>query len=269
MTEIAFLGTGGDTYVISRGIRQSGCIVIKHNNMQLVIDPGVGTLQSARRCDISLRATTAVICTSSQLHYANDLNAVITSMTYDGSDITGVVVGTPKTVEQSEHVVPWLRKPFSEYIERVMVALPDKKIGIEDADIYFNPIIGDEDAVGMKIVLPDVTIGYTPDTGYAERIATLYEGCDILILSVPLAAGMQSKSMLSSVDAIKFIQRVKPKLAILTRFGKSMLENDPLQEARQIHSETGVQVLAASDGQIISPSSYSAKGSQQRLKKYQ
>ncbi|MFT4343876.1 MAG: hypothetical protein ACMXYE_03975 [Candidatus Woesearchaeota archaeon] len=280
MTSITFLGTGGDMYVVSRGIRQSSCVVIQYEGLQFVIDPGPGSLYNAYKCDIPLRGTTAVICTTPSLLYANDLNAVIGAMTYEGVDVTGVVVGTSEVVQgptvmtdssaqESKQVeFPWLRSTYREFVERVIIANSEKRIGIQDADIDFYPTINNGDSVGMKIQLPDVTIGYVPDTGFSVAMAKSYEDCDILILSVPLPIGAKSKSLLSSDDAIKFIEKVKPKLAIITRFGKAMLESDPLQEARMIHAKTDVQVLAVTDGQVISPSSYSARGKQKRLNTY-
>ncbi|MCB9358674.1 hypothetical protein H6503_01965 [Candidatus Woesearchaeota archaeon] len=269
MTSITFLGTGGDIYVISKCIRNSSGIIIRHDDLQFFIDPGPNSLLSAKNNDINIRATTAIICTSPKITMSNDVNAVIAGMTYNGEDVKGVVVGTRTMVEGNEMNQPLLRKFYRECVEKVIIAEPEKKIGIENIDIHFTETSTGTDNVGLKLYMPDVTIGYTSNTGYSDKIAKQYEKCDILILNVQNPFGIQKKNKMSSDDAVKFITKIRPQLAIITHFSKEMLEQDPIQEARTIHSKTDCQVLAAVDGQTISPSGYNAKGKQKQLKQFQ
>jgi ribonuclease BN (tRNA processing enzyme) len=268
MTDILFLGTGGDSYVISKCIRNSGGIVIRHNELQLHIDPGPNSLLMAKNNSVNIRATTAIICTSPKISHINDVNAVISGMTYNGSDIKGVLVGTKTLIEGNENNSPYLQSFFKNCVERVIIAEPQKKIGIENVDIHFCETNDYCDTVGLKIFMPDLVIGYSSDTSYSEAVGKQYENCDILILNIQNPFGIKQKNNMSSDDAVKFIKRVKPQLAIITHFGKAMLEQDPLLEAREIHALTGVQVMAAVDGQSISPVSYSAQGKQKQLKQF-
>ncbi len=269
MTKIYFLGTGGDSYVISKCIRNSGGIVIQHDDLQFHIDPGPNSLHMAKKSGINIRATTAVVCTSPKITHCNDINALISGMTYNGVDVKGVIVGTRTMVEGDENNTPLLQDFFKNCVERVIVAESGKKIGIETADIIFCETTDYCDSVGMMIHMPDLNIGYTSDTSYSDKIAKQYLKSDILILNVQNPFGVNSKYKMSSDDAIKFVDKVKPQLAILTHFGKEMLEKDPLLQARQIHAATGVQIMAVTDGQAISPTSYSAKGKQRQLKQFQ
>ncbi|MFT4297597.1 MAG: MBL fold metallo-hydrolase [Candidatus Woesearchaeota archaeon] len=268
MTTITFLGTGGDSYVISKCIRNSGGIIIQNNEVQLHIDPGPNSLLTAKNNNINIRATTAIICTSPKISHSNDVNAVISGMTYNGVDIKGVLVATKTLIEGDEKNSPYLQNFFRNCVERIIIAEPEKKIGIENVDIHFCEANDYCDTVGLKIFMPDLVIGYSSDTSYSEAIAKQYENCDILIMNIQNPFGGRQKNNMCSDDAVKFIKRVKPQLAILTHFGKAMLEQDPLLEAREIHALTGVQVMAAVDGQSISPVSYSAQGKQKQLKQY-
>jgi phosphoribosyl 1,2-cyclic phosphodiesterase len=76
------------------------------------------------------------------------------------------------------------------------------------------------------------------------------------------------ENQLSSDDAVKIINKVKPKLTIITHFGIKMLKADPLYEAREIQKKTGVQIIAAKDGMVINPISYSAGLRQRTLTMY-
>lgn len=269
MTTITFLGSGGDTHVITKCIRASGGILIQYEDVQLHIDPGPNTLHAAKNAEVNLRATTAVICTSPKISHCNDLNAVISAMTLNGTDIKGVVVGTKTILEGNELNVPFLQPFFKNCVERIIQVEPGKKMGVENVDITFCEANDYCDTVGMKIFMPDVVIGYTSDTSYSEKIASQYEGCDIIIMNVQNPFGMHAKDKMSSEDAVKFIKHISPKLAVITHFGKDMIDQDPMMEARRIHAATGCQVMAAGDGQAISPVSYSAKGNQKRLKQFE
>ena len=265
MTSLTFLGTGGDSYTVTRCIRHASGLVIQHEDVMFHIDPGPNALHGLRVHNLNVRAVTAVLCTSSKLISSHDVNAVVAGMTYEGMDITGVIVGTSQLLHGLDGEAPRLWKQSQESVERVLVAEPEKRIGIEAVDIQFCESSSD-DVVGLKMYFPDMVIGYPGDTGYTDKIARQYESCDVLILHVQNPSGVKDKHHMSTDDAIKFVTKVKPQLAVLTRFGKAMLEQDPVIEARKIHLETGVQVIAAMDGQVISPASYSAQGKQRQLK---
>lgn len=53
---------------------------------------------------------------------------------------------------------------------------------------------------------------------------------------------------LSVPDAAKIIKSLKPKAALLNHFGMSMWRAKPWTVAQRLSDETGVRVMAASDG---------------------
>lgn len=267
MTSLTFLGTGGDGYIVSRCIRNASGLVIQYDTLTFHIDPGPNALHSLRMHNLNVRAITAVLCTSTKLISSHDINAVIAGMTYEGVDITGVVVCPQHLISGVDGSTPRLWKESQEYVERVLVAEPEKQIGIEAVDIHFCES-SSPDVLGLKMYFPDMVIGYPGDTSYTDKLARQYAGCDVLILHIQNPSGVKDKHCMSTDDAIRFVTKVKPQLAVLTRFGKAMLEQDPVLEARKVHLETGVQVVAAMDGQVISPASYSAHGKQRQLKGY-
>ena len=265
MTKITFLGTGGDNYLIGKCLRNSGGIVIQNGNLQFHIDPGPNSIMMAKNTGINVRETTAVICTNPKLLHCADLNSVIYAMTYGGMDIKGVLVTTKPILEGTDKEIPLLLNSSRDSVEKIILADSEKRIGIENVDIQFHATTN-PNVVGMKIFMPDVIIGYSSDTAYSETIANQYRKVDILILNVLNPTGVKEHGEMSTDDAIKFIQKVRPQLTIFTGFGKAMLEQDPILEARRAHNETGCQVLAAIDGQTVSPASYSAGSKQKRLK---
>lgn len=266
MTDIIFLGTGGDTVVITKCIRNSSGIVIKHEDVQFYLDPGPNALFLSKCNNVNLRETTAILCSSSKMSQSNDVNAVISAMTYNGLDVKGVLVAPKMIVEGNESNYAMLQPHFKKCVEKIIFAEPEKKISIQNIDIHFLEANDYTETVALKIYMPDLVIGYSSDTSYSDKFGKQFEGCDVLIMNIQNPEGINKKNQMNTRDAIKFVKKVKPQLAIMTRFGKSMIDADPLQEARKVHNETKVQVMAVIDGQKISASSYNTKSKQKRLK---
>ena len=90
--KIIFLGTAGDSLVYGNQIRSSGGIVLQMDGMQFIIDPGPGCVSRCADYGINIRNTTAVFVTHNHINHANDINAVISAMTYNGLDKRGVLI---------------------------------------------------------------------------------------------------------------------------------------------------------------------------------
>jgi len=114
----------------------------------------------------------------------------------------------------------------------------------------------DPSALGFKFFCPKFTLSYTGDTSATPQLIEELSGTDILIMNVPYPGNKAIGLNLDSESAIKILSQVRPKIAILTHFGTEMIKADPLAEAREIQRITGVQTIAATDGLIISPDSY-------------
>ncbi len=266
-SKIIFLGTGGDSFVIGKQIRAAGGIILQVDDLQFHIDPGPGALINAAQHNISLRENTAVFVSSAHINQCNDVNAVIDAMTYGGMDKRGVLVANKTVVNGSETIQPYLTESHRGYLERIIVLDEGQKLAIEDIEIdaIATNNVFDPQTIGFKFYTPDIVLGYTSTTAYSKELIKAYHGCDVLILNVVNPGEEKAEGHLNTEEAKKIIMKINPKLAILNNFGIRMIKADPLYEAREIQKATGIQVLAAKDGMIVSPSSYSAKSSQKRL----
>ncbi|MCK5629098.1 MAG: hypothetical protein KAI26_00655 [Nanoarchaeota archaeon] len=257
--QIIFLGTAGDSFVYGKQLRMSGGFVLKVGRYQFIVDPGPGALMRANLCGVNLRETTAVIATHPHVNHASDINAVVGAMSYNGMDRLGVVIANKTVVEGNNDYIPALSKFHKGCVERVIGIEAGQRVGIENMELLaLKARHDDPDAIGLKFVTPEFVLCYTGDTGYSEELNEQYKGCDILVLNTVHASGEKSDINLSSDDAIKIIKVAMPKLAIITHFGKSMINADPQMTARRIQKETDIQVLAATDGLVISPNFYSS-----------
>ncbi|MEM4247120.1 MAG: MBL fold metallo-hydrolase [Candidatus Woesearchaeota archaeon] len=264
-SQLVFLGTAGNLGVVSKQSRTSGGFIIKTGELQLHIDPGPGALTNAALCGINVRAHTAILISHAHLNHCNDLNALINTMTLNGLDSHGVLVAPESIINGTEHIKPVLHTHFANQLEKIIVAQPNKKIGIESIEVH--PLAAkhsDLHSLGFKIFTPEFVLAYTGDTNYNPEIAKQYAGADIIVVNCQ-HPGKTKESGLCTADVTRLLKKAMPKLCILTHFSQRMLDANPLYEAREIQRQSGVQVIAAEDGMTLDPSSYSAEMKQKTL----
>ncbi len=256
-SNLIFLGTAGDTNTINKQTRSSGGIVLVHNNNQIHIDPGPGTLLQYKRIGLNPRSTIALVVTNNDIGHCNDTNALISAMTHDGLDNRGVLIGAQSIIDGIDMESPVLWKRYRNYLERNIILRPDERVGINDVDLKAIPSKSpDTTGIGLRISTDKYTIVYTSDTSYNPKVASSYEQTDILIIKSVYPFSDDVTDKLNCTQIVKIIQDVNPNLVVLTGFGVKMLNSDPIYLAREIHNETGVQVIAAHDGLVINPMSY-------------
>ncbi len=218
---------------------------------------------------VKLRANTAVLVSHTHLRHCNDVNAVIDAMTYRGFDKKGVLVCNKTLVNGERDYQPFLLRFYRECLERFMVLEPGQKVGINDVDVLaLKAKHSEPNTVGFKFFTPQYTLTYSADTKYYPELIDEYKNSNILILNVLAPKKEQAKDNLSSEDAVKIIKAVNPRLAIIQHFGIEMLKADPIYEAREIQKQTNVQIIAAKDGMVINPISYSVDQGQRTLYAY-
>lgn len=266
-SSIIFLGTGTGSYVVGKNLRAAGGIIIQIDDYQFHIDPGPGALVQAALCNVNLRATTALLVSHNHMYHCNDLNAVIDAMTYSGFDKNGILIANNTVINGSETEKPILIDRYKNFLERYLVIEPDKKVGIDNIEITALRTKHSEKALGFKFITPQFSLVYSSDTKYSKEIIDSYKNSNILILNMPYSEkdSLGESLNLCTEDAIRIIREVMPRLAIITHFGVGMIKADPMQAARDIQRETNIQIIAAKDGIVINPVSYSVNIGQKTL----
>lgn len=257
MSRIIFLGTAGDSAVVTKQFRASGGIILQLEGLQFHLDPGPGVLQNAKEVGINLHYTSAIIVSNNSVNHCNDLNIAIDAMTHGGIETRGLVLGSKAVLQTTDNSTPFLTKHHQTLVEKVVPMEKNHKIGIELVEINALPVNHhNSHNLAFKFFCPKFTLGYTGDTSYNQELTESLTGSDILILNVPYPGETGKNNNLDTASAIKIISQVRPKIAIITHFGLEMLKADPIQEAREIQRITGVQTVAAKDGLLITPESY-------------
>lgn len=261
------MGTGQGPYVVGRNVLSSGGFVVQSGDSQFHVDPGPNSLRNAVQSGINIRATTAIAVSHSHINHANDLNVLIDAMTYSGFDKQGVLLAGNSVVNGEEDKPAPLFARYRDFLERFIVMQPGQKVGINDVEIRaLKASHSDSSAIGFKFFTPQFTLAYSGDTKYFPELIDEYKNSNILILNVPHFKREDAKNNLCVEDAVKIIQEVNPRLAIIQHFGLSMIKEDTLYVIREIQKATKVQTVAARDGMIVNPLSYSAEQGQKTLK---
>src|SRR3989338_6195312 len=266
---IIFLGTAGESLVYGKQIRSSGGIILQLEDFQFHIDPGPGTLLAAAQYGINVRDNTAVLVSHAHINHCNDINAVISAMTYSGLDKKGVLVCNKTLINGAEGITTPLTEFNKSCLEKLIVLEKETKVAIEDIEI--KPIKlkhSDPEALGYKFFTPKFVLSYIADTEFSKDIIEQCKGSNVLIINVQNPSGVEEPGRLSIDGAVKIVEKIMPKLAIITHFGAKMIKADPMYEAREMQRKTNVQVIAATDGLAVDPVSYSATNRQKTLNLY-
>ena len=242
---IKFLGTAGARFVMIKQLRSSAGIWISYQGTSIIIDPGPGSIA---RCAMSKpkidpQKLDGIILTHRHLDHSNDVNVMIEAMTEGGFKRRGIVF-LPEDAMNEEPVILKHLKPVVEKIgilkEKTSYEIGEIKFSIPARQVH--PVM----AYGLHFEF-NPSVSLISDTRYFEGIEQLYKA-DIVILNVVFYEARPGIDHLSFMDARKIIKHIRPKLAILTHFGMTMLTHKPHILAEQLSRELNLEIIAAYDG---------------------
>lgn len=260
------MGTGGDSAVVGKQLRASGGIILQIEGNQFHLDPGPGALVRLNQAGINPRENTAIFVSHPHLNHCNDVNAVISAMSYNGIDKHGLLVASESVINFEENNVPCVTNFHKKCVERYLVL--KEKIGINEIDIFPTETRHSIQGIGFKFQSSKYTISYTSDTEYFPGLADQHEKVDVLIINCKNPFGLEEKGHMNADNVIELIKKAKPKLAIITHFGIKMMNEDPIVVAREINNQVKAQVIAAKDGLVVNPKTFASRVRQQKLKNF-
>lgn len=250
MNWLKFLGTAGARFVVMKQLRKSGGIWISLDDTNLLIDPGPGSLIRCLNSRPKLQPSNldAILLSHRHIDHTNDVNIMIEAMTNGGWDKKGTVFAPSEALNNDPVVLKYVRK----YLEKVEIL--NEKGKYEIKNIYFETpqrhIHHGVEGYGFNIYSKDISISIISDTKYFDGLEKLYSG-DVLILNVVFKDRNSRFEHLCLDDVEKIVGIKKPKLAIMTHFGTTMIKAKPWLLAEKLTKKTGVNVIAASDGMFI------------------
>lgn len=241
---ITFLGTAGARFMVSRQLAASGGLWLNLGGVQLLVDPGPGTIVQTARRKLDPEKLDAIILSHRHLDHSSDTSVMIEAMTKGGFNRRGRVYA-PSDCFGPE---PVLFSYLKDFVEGITVL---EEGGTHDIGpvSFSTPVrhIHTVETYGLTFKTPRHTFSYIADTRYFEGLAA-YAGSDLLILNMVFTEPMPAVDHLSLPDVARIITEIKPKAAILNHYGLHVWQAKPPRLARKLAQATGIRVIAARDG---------------------
>jgi len=234
--------------VVLNQLRKSGGFWLKLDNVNILQDPGPGSLVMVHQLRLKPRNLDAIILSHRHIDHSNDINVMTEAMTMGGFQPRGRLI-VPSDCLNSDPVVLQYVRPFVEITEiKKGMEITIRDIKIEFPIQNMHPV----ETYGAIYTFSSGRLGYIPDTEYFPEIAGAYKGVDFLIINVVRMKKDKRIRHLNMDDAAGLINEIRPKKTILTHFGLQVLKASPERQAKDISEKTGVEVIAAYDGMNVS-----------------
>lgn len=252
---IKFLGTAGARYVVAKQLRFSAGIFLSLKGKKIILDPGPGTLVrcAASKPKIDAATLDAVILSHVHIDHTNDVNILIDAMTEGGLKRRGVLFA-PDECLNGEHAV--VLRYLRGFLQEIVTLEEDRRYRLGDLSFSTSLDLDHNVATyGLKFDLDGRMISFIVDTRFFPGLIGDFQGSDILVVNVVRLSSYDKLGILRndiphlSLDDVKnIISQIKPRKTVLTHFGMTLLNAKPWEMARKMSEETGLEVIAASDG---------------------
>ena len=243
--EIVFLGTGGARYVFAKQLRATGGMLFRIGGRNVLVDPGPESLYRliAYLPKFNPEKIDAIILTHKHIDHSADVNVYLDVITRGGFNKQGTLLA-PQDAFGDQGVIYNYLLDFLK--ERIIIQ--EKSTFQIDGLRFTFPIRHEHrvDTYGFVLSYGGYTISYITDTKFFAGLINAYKA-DIVIMNL-IKLGPSEIDHLSIDDCEAIITGIKPRVAIITHFGMTMIRKGPWNVARHLKEKTGVTVLAAEDG---------------------
>ena len=243
---IKFLGTAGARFVMIKQLRASGGLWLRASGVNVLIDPGPGCIVKCNSSKPKLEPDKldAIILTHRHLDHSNDINVMIEAMTEGGFKRRGVLF-LPKDCINQE---PILLNHTRNFVEKIEIIEEFGKYNVGNFSFQTGPRNPHPvETYGLKFSINNTVVSLIGDTAFYPELLKFYVG-DVLIINVVFYEPRPRIEHLNFQDAKDIIKELKPKKAILTHFGMTMLKAKPHLLAGDLSKELGIDIVAAYDG---------------------
>ena len=249
---ITFLGTGGGRHTTMYQVRSTGGMLIEHDGRFLHVDPGPGALTQMHRIRYDLTRTDSVVVSHCHPDHYSDAESVIEGMTRGGWTRRGSLYGSQTVLRGNGRLGPCISDYHQGIVSSVSVFEPGDVLDVDGMRVDIcRADHSDPTNVGFRFHTEDGIVSYVSDTAYSDEIADQYIGSRVLLLPVTTPTGNRIKYHLCTDDALTFVERVRPELAIFIHLGVVIIRRGPDKEAESVERATGIRTIAAHDLMVL------------------
>jgi len=241
---ITFLGTAGARIMVANQILASGGLWLNLSGTEILLDPGPGTIVQSTKRKLRANKLSAIILSHRHLDHSADTNIMVEAMTQGGFKRHGWLFAPADALGSEPVIFSYLK----DYLEGIEVLQEGKSYSVGNIS-FTTPVrhIHQVETYGLVFRAIEHTFSYIADSRYFDGLCHSYGG-ELLIINVVRLEANHPFDHLSVPDAEHIITELKPKVAILTHFGRTMWQAKPWEVAQRLSQDTGVKVIAARDG---------------------
>ncbi len=248
MNYVKFLGTGGGRVVVFRQLRHSGGIWINLEGINILVDPGPGSLIRIFENNLDPSDIDIFVLSHRHLDHSSDINAVLESATESTKKKKDLLIAPQDALMEDDSVI---LKYLKKGLKKIENTTEGKEINYKEIKIkaLIKHIHKGADTYGLEFSSKNRKIVYVPCGRFFEEMLIGYpENTDLMILNTTFTHPVPHVDHLAASDVKKILKKLKPKMAIITHFSVQMLKANPTYVAEKLTEETGVYTIAATDG---------------------
>jgi phosphoribosyl 1,2-cyclic phosphodiesterase len=244
---LTFLGTAGARVMVANQNQASGGLWLNLQGVEILIDPGPGSIVQSSRRNLKAEKLQAIILTHRHLDHSGDMNIMVEAMTQGGFARHGMVFLPSDALGPEPVIYSYLKK----FIDELVTLEEGKSYRIGPVS-FSTPVrhIHGVETYGLKFQVGANTFAYIADSRFFEGLVDHYRA-DILLINVVFMDNRFKIDHLSAVDVETIVERIRPRVAILSHFGMQIWQANPLEVAARLTQKTGIPVIAARDGLVF------------------
>lgn len=192
----------------------------------------------------------ALLISHRHIDHTNDLNIMVEAMTQGGTKKKGTVFLPFDSLAKEPILFTYLR----EFLDNVSILEEGGYYQVGTISFttplrHHHPV----ETYGFRFLFPEGCISLITDTLFQEKLLEVYKDSTILIIHTVRLKREKNPQLfhLNAEDAQIIIEAIRPKVAVLTHFGMTMLRAKPWKVAEDLSQKTGIKVVAASDGMSL------------------
>jgi ribonuclease BN (tRNA processing enzyme) len=214
----------------------------------ILIDPGPGSLIRIFERGLEPRDLNAIVLSHRHLDHVADIASVVESATDSNKNKLDLLLAPIDAVDGDDPVVlKYTKKGFKK------IEITELGKTIEYESIKIKPLIKHihqgADTYSLQFKYNNKIFIYVACGSFYEDMLYAYpENSDIMVFNTTFVKPNLNYYHLSAEDVERIIEKVKPKLTILTHFSIQMLKYTPSKVAKEMSDRTGLKVMTAYDG---------------------
>ncbi len=248
MEKIIFLGTGGARVVVFKQVRASGGVWIEKGKTSILMDPGPGSLIRCLEKGLKPDTLSAILLSHRHLDHSADINVMIEAMTQGGFRKRGKVFVPRDALEDDPVVLKYIRG----YVEEIVVLEEGGEYQVGELK-FSTPLLhkhGNAETYGFIFHFNTFPLSWITDTRYFPLLEEVYKTPVLVVHMVRLTPAPVDHLTREEVEML--LRKIKPRWAILTHFGMTVIRANPWKIAKEMEEETGTHITVAKDGMELS-----------------